>query len=147
MGAKKIGDIKEICDIVNPDCAIITSVGEQHLDTFKSVDNVFKTKFELADAVSKKGGITLAKIDSTGINARADMRTDVVYFGKGTKYSAKNIVCDESGTTFDLSLDGSEFNVSTRLLGAHSVSDILAAATMPRRLLSLPNTDLNLNLM
>ncbi len=130
MGAKKIGDIKEICDIVNPDCAIITSVGEQHLDTFKSVDNVFKTKFELADAVSKKGGITLANIDSTGINARADMRTDVVYFGKGTKYSAKNIVCDESGTTFDLSLDGSEFNVSTRLLGAHSVSDILAAATM-----------------
>ena len=70
MGAKKKGDIKEICDIVNPDCAIITSVGEQHLDTFGSVDNVFKTKFELYDAVVKKGGVCLANADSDGIQAR-----------------------------------------------------------------------------
>lgn len=130
MGAKSPGDIKEICDIVNPDYAIITSVGEQHLETFKSVDNVYKTKFELADAVSKKGGITLANLDSEGIRERADRRNDVAYFGEGTKYSAKNIYCSESGTAFDLCLDGSEFTVSTRLLGFHSVIDILAAAAM-----------------
>ena len=56
MGAKNVGDIKEICDIANPDFGIITSVGPQHLETFKSVDNVYKTKFELADAVTKNGG-------------------------------------------------------------------------------------------
>lgn len=130
MGAKNVGDIKEVCDIANPDYAIITSVGEQHLETFKSVDNVFKTKFELADAVAKKGGITLANLDSEGIKARKDSRDDVVYFGEGTKYSAQNIVCGEEGTTFDLCLDGVCFTVSTRLLGLHSVSDILAAAAM-----------------
>lgn len=130
MGAKSTGDIKEICDIVSPDYAIITSVGEQHIDTFKSVDNVFKTKFELADAVSLKVGITLANLDSEGIKKRADLRNDAVYFGEGTKYSAKNVFCSESGTTFDLCLDGSEFTVSTRLLGFHSVADILAAAAM-----------------
>ncbi len=130
MGAKNVGDIKEICDIAHPDYAIITSVGEQHLDTFKSVDNVFKTKFELADAVTKKGGITLANLDSEGINSRKDKRDDVIYFGEGTKYSAKNITCSEDGTTFDLCLDGAQFTVSTRLLGLHSVSDILAAAAM-----------------
>ncbi len=130
MGAKKVGDIKEICDIVNPDYAIITSVGEQHLDTFKSVDNVFKTKFELADAVRCKGGITLANIDSDGISVRKDSRNDVVYFGTDTKYFANNIFCSEDGTTFDLCLDGSTFTVSTRLLGLHSVADILAAAAM-----------------
>lgn len=130
MGAKNVGDIKEICDIANPDYAIITSVGEQHLDTFKSVDNVFKTKFELADAVSKKGGITLASLDSEGIKSRKDKRDDVIYFGDGTKYSAKNITCSEDGTTFDLCLDGTTFTVSTRLLGLHSVSDILAAAAL-----------------
>ena len=130
MGAKSLGDIKEICDIVSPDYGIITSVGEQHIETFKSVDNVFKTKFELADAVGKKGGITLANLDSEGIRDRADRRNDVSYFGEGTKYSAKNIFCGESGTTFDLCLDGGEFTVSTRLLGFHSVADILAAAAM-----------------
>ena len=130
MGAKSPGDIKEICDIVSPDYGIITSVGEQHIETFKSVDNVFKTKFELADAVGKKGGITLANLDSEGIRERADRRNDVSYFGEGTKYSAKNTFCGESGTTFDLCLDGGEFTVSTRLLGFHSVADILAAAAM-----------------
>ena len=130
MGAKNVGDIKEICDIAHPDYAIITSVGEQHLDTFNSVDNVFKTKFELADAVAKKDGITLANLDSEGIKSRKDKRGDVIFFGEGTKYTAENITCSEDGTTFDLCLDGSTFTVSTRLLGIHSVSDILAAAAM-----------------
>ncbi len=130
MGAKNVGDIKEICDIAHPDYAIITSVGEQHLESFKSVNNVFKTKFELADAVSKKGGVTLANLDSQGIKDRCDTRSDVVYFGEGTKYFAKDIVCGEQGTTFKLCLNDTQFTVSTRLLGIHSVSDILAAAAM-----------------
>ena len=130
MGAKNVGDIKEICDIANPDYAIITSVGEQHLDTFKTIDNVFKTKFELADAVSKKGGITLANLDSKGIFDRKENRDDVIYFGNGTRYSAQNIVCNKDGTTFDLCLEDSRFTVSTKLLGMHSVSDILAAAAL-----------------
>lgn len=130
MGAKNVGDIKEICDIAHPDYAIITSVGEQHLETFKSVDNVFKTKFELADAVTKKGGITLANLDSQGIKERQGNRTDVICFGEGTNYRAENIVCGADGTTFELCLDGTTFTVSTRLLGLHSVSDILAAAAL-----------------
>lgn len=130
MGAKKRGDIKQICDIVHPKYGIITSVGEQHLDTFKSVGNVFRTKFELADAVTANGGICLANTESSGIAERADTRTDVTAFGKGTKYRAENISYSENGSRFDLMLDRSVIPVTTRLLGAHSVSDILAAAAM-----------------
>ena len=56
MGAKNVGDIKEICAIANPGECIITSVGPQHLETFKTTDNVFKTKFELYDACKQNGG-------------------------------------------------------------------------------------------
>ena len=35
MGAKNIGDIKEITDIVKPTYGMLTAIGEQHLDTFK----------------------------------------------------------------------------------------------------------------
>ncbi len=139
MGAKNVGDIKEICDIVHPDYAIITSVGEQHLESFKSVDNVYKTKFELADAVTKKRGITLANIDSKAIKQKSNARGDVIYFGEGTKYSAQNIMCGEEGTTFDLCLDGVVITVSTRLLGLHSASDILAAAALAHILGVSPN--------
>ncbi|MBR3909491.1 MAG: UDP-N-acetylmuramoyl-tripeptide--D-alanyl-D-alanine ligase, partial [Clostridia bacterium] len=53
MGAKEVGNIKEVCDIASPKYGIITSVGPQHLETFKSIENVFSTNFELADAVKQ----------------------------------------------------------------------------------------------
>lgn len=56
MGARRVHEIKELCDIADPLDGIITSVGEQHLETFKSVENILNTKFELADCAKKNGG-------------------------------------------------------------------------------------------
>ena len=59
MGAKSLGEIKEICDIVNPRYGIITSIGMQHLETFLSLDNIITTKFELAEALPDSGTVFL----------------------------------------------------------------------------------------
>ncbi|MBP3706949.1 MAG: UDP-N-acetylmuramoyl-tripeptide--D-alanyl-D-alanine ligase [Clostridia bacterium] len=135
MGAKNKGDIKEICDIVNPDCGIITSVGAQHLETFKSVDNVFETKFELADAIKKKGGFTLINNDSPDILSRYD-KTDntLIPFGNDTDYRAQNIRYGPDGSKFRLYLNEEVLEVTTKLLGLHSVADIVAAAAMAYKL-------------
>ena len=45
MGARHVGDIKELCDIVHPDYGVITSIGPQHLETFFNMDNISDTKF------------------------------------------------------------------------------------------------------
>ena len=37
MGARHVGDIKEMCRLVHPQIGILTSVGPQHLDTFKTI--------------------------------------------------------------------------------------------------------------
>ena len=47
MGARHVGDIKEICDIVHPHHGVITSIGPQHLETFFNMENIKSTKFEL----------------------------------------------------------------------------------------------------
>lgn len=132
MGAKNIGDIKEICNIVKPDYGIITSVGPQHLETFKTVDNVFRTKFELADAVEEKGGNTFVNIDSNGIKKGIKGRKKLQKFGlsKKAKFRAENITYSRSGSTFDLILDKEKITVSTKLLGLHSVNDIVGAAAL-----------------
>ncbi len=130
MGAKNKGDIKEICQIVHPEYAIITSVGPQHLDTFKSIDNVFSTKFELADAVAEKSGICLVNGESQEIAKRLDTRNDVIVFGNGSKYYATDISYSAKGSSFNLHLDGQTVGVTTKLLGKHSVADIVAAAAM-----------------
>ena len=57
MGAKNIGDIKEITNIVKPTYGILTAIGPQHLDTFKNLENVRKTKLELIDSLPDEEGI------------------------------------------------------------------------------------------
>ena len=54
MGAKKKGEIHELCKIINVDYGIVTAVGRQHTNTFGSVDNIYKTKKELPDYLENK---------------------------------------------------------------------------------------------
>ena len=55
MGARNVGDIKEICDLVHPQFGVVTAVGEQHLESFKTLDNIKKTKFELPNSLPENG--------------------------------------------------------------------------------------------
>lgn len=131
MGAKNVGDIKEICDIANPAFGIITSVGPQHLETFKSVDNVYKTKFELADAVEKNGGKVFINGDNREIMNRTQ-KGKYISFGLNdtNSFYAENISYNRSGSSFTLVLDGERVEVNSKLLGMHSVADITAAAAV-----------------
>ena len=62
MGARYVGDIKEICDIVHPEMGIITSIGPQHLETFGDIEHIKDTKFELADALLQEESCSLTAI-------------------------------------------------------------------------------------
>ena len=57
MGASKPGDIKELCNIADPDFGLITNIGKAHLEFFGSQENLIKTKMELYDAVDAKSGV------------------------------------------------------------------------------------------
>ena len=135
MGAKNIGDIKEICDIANPDFGMITSVGAQHLETFKTVDNVFNTKFELADAVFKKSGKVFINGDSKEIINRIEKEKFCVY-GTDSEfdYTITNIVSSRNGSQFDLNLKDETITLSTKLLGSHSIVNIAGAAALAHSL-------------
>lgn len=130
MGAKKKGDIKEICDIAAPEYGIITSVGPQHLDTFGSIETVASTKFELADAITDKSHI-FANGDNEIIKEKAK-GTDIQLYGTDPSlpYRAENIKGGRNGASFDLVLDGETVSVSTKLLGRHNVLNIVGAAAL-----------------
>ena len=49
MGASHPGDIKELVDIAEPNCGLITNVGKAHLQGFGSFEGVMRTKAELYD--------------------------------------------------------------------------------------------------
>ena len=133
MGAKRVGDIKEICDLVKPQMGVITSVGEQHLSTFGSIDNVLKTKFELYDAVKAAGGVMFLNFDNKLIRENADRGARVVsYAAKGgaADVYAENIRASSRGSVSDLVLKGEKVQIQTKLLGAHNVCNIAGAAAV-----------------
>ncbi len=134
MGAKQVGDIKEICDIVHPQAGIITAVGPMHLESFKSIENVQSTKFELADALPADGMIFVNNDFEYCANRPVTNTNEILYAvtnPKGAQYVAEDVTYSPSGTTFTvIGPDGFSLPIRTRLLGECNVSDLLAAICM-----------------
>ncbi len=129
MGARRVGEIKELCGIANPHDGIITSVGPQHLETFKSIENVVGTKFELADSISALGKVYL-NCDNELIRAKASDYKNAVTYGTSPDcdYHACDISVSDKGTEFTVTApDGSSCRYVTRLLGEHNVQNLLGA--------------------
>jgi UDP-N-acetylmuramoyl-tripeptide--D-alanyl-D-alanine ligase len=137
MGAKRSGDIKEICELVSPQYGLITSVGPQHLETFKSIGTIIKTKFELVDALPADG-IAFLNMDNEIISSMP-VTKDVVGYGindKSQKYYAEDVNFNMNGMNFKVvKADTGESAVfTTKLLGYHNVSNILAATSVASEL-------------
>ncbi|GHS88406.1 Mur ligase [Synergistales bacterium] len=143
MGARNQGDIKEICDIVNPGLGVITSIGEQHLESFKSLSNIVKTKFELADALPRDGVLFL-NADNESIQERLGdsscrLPQTIVKWsmsegranGDESIYRAFDLSVSVKGSAFKVSFpDGEERVFETPLIGVPNVMNILAAITV-----------------
>lgn len=128
MGAKNVGDIAEICEIVHSDIGIITSVGPQHLNTFGSIENVTKTKFELADEVKKNGGKMYLNADNEYISAKVGEYDSITYSIDGdSDIVATNVKCDKNGLSFTVNYKDTSIDLTTELLGSHNVLNIMAA--------------------
>ena len=70
MGMSSLGEIDFLCQIAKPDYAIITNIGDSHLEYLINRDNVFKAKTELLKYVDKKNTFVfgddeyLSKVDA-----------------------------------------------------------------------------------
>lgn len=135
MGAKNKGDIKEICDLVKPKLGIITSVGPQHLETFKTVENVCETKFELFDAVTKNGGKMFLNADNEIMRDYIKRKGLTAGFcGYGTcedaAFRVRDIRFTERGSEFTVN----GISLSARLLGDYSAVNIAGAFALSKEL-------------
>lgn len=138
MGAKQPGDIKEICDLVHPEIGIVTAVGEQHLESFKTIENVQRTKFELIDSLPTDGLAVVNNDFPFVANRKVDnvkcIRYAVIECGSA-QYIAEDIRYSAHGTSFTVvTPTGEKFGFSTHLVGECNVSNLLAAIIVALRL-------------
>lgn len=133
MGARYKHDIAEICDIVHPSIGIITSIGPQHLETFKTIDKIVETKAELINSLDADGVVILPKDNEHCQKLyNKELRTKYCYTAqnKNADVYAKDIELNEDGSNFIAVTKIGEIKCKTKLLGEHNIENILGCITI-----------------
>ncbi len=134
MGAYKVGEIKQLCDLVHPKYGILTKIGTAHLETFGSQENIQKGKFELIESLPIDGVGVLNGDDELQLSYKLKNKCKIIYIGidnKDVDVRAENIKVSNEGTTFDVIFkDKEKYSFETKLLGYANVYNILAGIAL-----------------
>ncbi len=131
MGASAPGDIKELCEIAMPDYGVLTNISQAHLERFKSIEMIIKTKLELLDYVS----MAIVNADDPLLMEGVHVHS---FKGRILKYGIKNhadiyatdIKLYERGSAFLLHIsEDKSIEVHPRISGKFNIYNILAAAS------------------
>lgn len=139
MGARKIGEIEEVAKLVGPQIGVLTSIGPTHMDTYKTIENIMKTKYELIDELPTEG-IAIFNYDNEYVKKLADKTfKEKILYGMDNVNEldiyAIDIEVVEMGSTFTLKdREGNEVRCKTKLLGKHNISNLLAGASVGKAL-------------
>ncbi len=123
MGARKAGDIRQLCDIVKPDYAVFTGVCQQHIETFGTIENVFAEKSEILKCGAKK------VVCGNGLRDMVEQAESVAF-----ACAVKDVQTALTGTKFTLTLGDEELSVSTKLLGDSAVENVALATSLAKEM-------------
>lgn len=123
-GARQKGDIAQISQFLNPQYVIIGKLGEQHLEYFKSFENIVETKYEALQSNRLRFAFTEI---SNPIPQYAQSKVQ-----KAPK-EIRNIVATLQGTSFELEIDGNWHTFQTPVLGTFNAYNIALAILMAKK--------------
>lgn len=130
MGARRIGNIKQLCEVVKPDISLILNIGTAHIEIFGSKENILKAKSEIISSLDSNEVAILNKDDETYEKLASLTKAKVFSFGtKNADVYATNIELDQDGiASYILNYKNEKEQVKLKLVGLHQVSNSLAAA-------------------
>ena len=88
VGMSKPGEINNLSKLIKPDIAIITNIGEAHIENFKSLKGIADAKGEIINNINKNGTIILNKDDKyfNHLKKKAKLKNlNIVSFGLSKK--------------------------------------------------------------
>lgn len=135
MGTSNLGEIELLTNIVSPDVAIITSIGEAHLDELVTKENIVQAKLEIVKGL-KPNGLFVYYGDNPLLNERIkdmDINCKTISFGENSTstYIPWLESSDERSITFSLD----KFHCPSfylPMIGKHQMLNATAAITVAR---------------
>ncbi len=135
MGAYGIGSIRRLCEFAPPHAALVTAVGDMHLERFGSLENIFLAKRELAEALPA-GGILVVNADSPNALRLARTVPDrrVWLYGERSSEALdtrlERVAFTKQGTSFVLRTKTAEYECFTPIHGRPIVLNLAGAFTI-----------------
>ena len=144
MGANKPEDIKELAEIAEPTYGIITNIGKAHLEGFKTIEGVIKTKTELYDNLEKSNGKIIYNYDDEIIANQRFRNVDCFSYGKSQNAEVIGELI-ELNPFVKLNWKTSNYSsesIQTNLVGSYNFYNFLTAITFGV-LFNVPNEKIN----
>lgn len=134
MGMDRPGQLHHLSTLAEPDVAVITMIGEAHIEFFKTRDKIADAKMEIVDGL-KEDGLFIYNGDEPLLRDRAArVQQTQKSFGLDPENMlyAKDIVSGETQTEFSLSR-WPDLRFTIPVMGEYNVSNALAAILVGRR--------------
>lgn len=127
MGANKIGDIRELCEIAEPTHGLITNIGKAHLEGFGGFEGVLRAKTELYQfLVFKKGKVFINTENPILANMAKRFEDPVLYPRKEDFYHCSLVEANPF-----VKFQTAEGKIhATKILGAYNFENIASALTV-----------------
>lgn len=137
FGAAGPDSIARLAGLVEPDVAVVLMVGLAHAGGFGGIEQTARAKAELVES-ARPGGTAVLNIDDPRVAAMRQIADErgltTVGFGQAAaaEVRASNIDVTASGTTATVQVGGTELPLRLQVLGAHHISNALAAIAAAR---------------
>ena len=134
MGISDFGEMHRLSKMARPDIAVITNIGQCHLENLKDRDGVLKAKTEIFDFVSPEGTVCLNGDDDKLRTVTAPEGRKLRFFGIDTMEQTSVYATDivKKGLWGSEAVlhnsQGEGYGVKVTLPGAHMVLNATAAA-------------------
>ena len=125
MGMSSLGEIRRLGEISSPNYAIITNIGDSHIEFLKTRDNVFKAKTELLEFVDKENTFVCGDDEYLG-----KLDVNKVGFNENNTYKIESYKFSNKDSKFIL--DGKEYEMP--LLGKHNISNTAIAIELAKKI-------------
>ena len=131
IGMRGLGQISRLAAIAQPDVAVVTNVGETHIELLGSMDNIAKAKAELVTGLLPSQAAVLNADNQYTARMAQQTAAEVTYFGTGelADVCARKIEIAATGNRFEcyIKRTGEHDIIELPMIGMHNVENALAA--------------------
>lgn len=131
IGANHREEIRELCNISEPNIGLITNIGKAHIEGFGSFENVIKAKCELYDFIREHEGKAFVNRDNPILNKKSENMNRILYGRDDNSLFVSGTLSAETPfLNFNWNFFEHPHQVKTHLVGEYNLDNALAAAAI-----------------